>query len=249
MSVEIFTKERQVRGSFNNGEILEYKPIGFPQDGGFLKPYSNLFYWAHAWTPGKKSTIGLHPHQGFEICSFVLKGKINHFDTKQNKWISLSEGDVQVIRSGNGISHAEEIDAESEIFQIWFDPNLSVSLKEDATYNDYKSDDFIINDFSGGTIKTILGVNSPMKIKTENILINCYSLEDGIHSINLKIGMVYSFFILSGKINFNDNIYDSGTFFKIDDLENFKFKTDKDLKLFEIISPQNPSYKTYATMS
>ena len=31
--------------------------------------------------------------------------------------------------------------------------------------------------------------------------------------------------------------------------ENFKFKTDKDLKLFEIISPQNPSYKTYATMS
>ena len=46
-----------------------------------------------------KSTIGLHPHQGFEICSFVLKGKINHFDTKQNKWIPLSEGDVQIIRS------------------------------------------------------------------------------------------------------------------------------------------------------
>ena len=51
MSVEIFTKEQQARGSFNNGDILEYKPIGFPQDGGFLKPYSNLFYWAHAWTP------------------------------------------------------------------------------------------------------------------------------------------------------------------------------------------------------
>ena len=249
MSVEIFTKERQARGSFNNGEILEYKPIGFPQDGGFLKPYSNLFYWAHAWTPGNKSTIGLHPHQGFEICSFILKGSINHFDTKQNKWIPLSEGDVQVIRSGNGISHAEEIDAESEIFQIWFDPNLSVSLKEDATYDDYKSDDFTINDFSGGTIKTILGFDSPMKIKTEDILINCYNLEDGTHSINLKNGMVHSFFILSGKINFNDNIYDSGTFFKINDLENFKFNIDKEMKLFEIISPQNPSYKTYANLS
>ena len=71
MSVEIFTKEQQARGSFNNGEILEYKPIGFPQDGGFLKPYSNLFYWAHAWTPGEKSTIGLHPHQGFETVSYT----------------------------------------------------------------------------------------------------------------------------------------------------------------------------------
>ena len=85
MSVEVFTKEQQARGNFNNGEILEYKPIGFTQDGGDLKPYSNLFYWAHAWTPGNKSTIGLHPHQGFEICSFVLNGNINHFYTKQNK--------------------------------------------------------------------------------------------------------------------------------------------------------------------
>ena len=25
---------------------------------GKTKPYSNIFYWAHAWTPGSKSTIG-----------------------------------------------------------------------------------------------------------------------------------------------------------------------------------------------
>ena len=74
MKLEIYTIEDQARGHFNNGEILENKPIGFPGDGGKLKPYSNIFYWAHAWTGSKKSTIGLHPHQGFEICCFVLKG-------------------------------------------------------------------------------------------------------------------------------------------------------------------------------
>ena len=42
----------------------------------------------------------------------------------------LSKGDVQIIRSGNGISHAEEIDKNSEIFQIWFDPDLKKSLKK-----------------------------------------------------------------------------------------------------------------------
>ena len=71
INVEIVKREYQADGNFNNGEILEKKPIGFPQDGGLSKPYSNIFYWAHAWTNEKKSTIGLHPHQGFEICSFI----------------------------------------------------------------------------------------------------------------------------------------------------------------------------------
>ena len=116
--IEVYKKNEQAYGEFNNGEIIENKPIGFPGENNSLKAYSNLFYWAHAWTPNNKSTIGLHPHQGFEICSFILKGNINHFDTKQNKWIPLSKGDVQIIRSGNGISHAEEIKDHSEIFQI-----------------------------------------------------------------------------------------------------------------------------------
>ena len=82
MKVNFYPPSVQASGNFNFGEILEKKPIGFPQDGGLLKPFSNLFYWAHAWTPGKRSTIGLHPHQGFEICTFVLKGSINHYDTQ-----------------------------------------------------------------------------------------------------------------------------------------------------------------------
>ena len=31
MSINIFKKGDQADGSFNNGEILEKKPIGFPQ--------------------------------------------------------------------------------------------------------------------------------------------------------------------------------------------------------------------------
>ena len=75
MPVKIILKKIKLVGNFNEGEILEKKPIGFPQDGGAQRPYSNLFYWAHAFTSNKKSTIGLHPHRGFEICSFILKGK------------------------------------------------------------------------------------------------------------------------------------------------------------------------------
>ena len=42
MPVTVIPKEEQGKGAFNNGQILENKPLGFPQDNGLLKPYSNL---------------------------------------------------------------------------------------------------------------------------------------------------------------------------------------------------------------
>ena len=247
MKLEIYTIEDQARGHFNNGEILENKPIGFPGDGGKLKPYSNIFYWAHAWTGSKKSTIGLHPHQGFEICSFVLKGKINHFDTKQNSWIPLSEGDVQIIRSGNGISHSEELMENCEIFQIWFDPNLRVSLNKLASYDDYKSQDFQILDSKWKKTKIIKNENSKLKMDSEGIEIFQYSyLDNKNDEISLKLDKIHSFFIIDGEISINGKIISKGFFFTVRDQNLLKLKILSNSEIFRISSPKNVSYKTYS---
>ena len=245
MGISVYEKSDQASGSFNQGEILEKKPIGFPQDGGILKPYSNIFYWAHALTHYKKSTIGLHPHRGFEICSFVLKGKINHFDTVQNKWIPLEEGDVQVIRSGSGISHSEEICDNSEIFQIWFDPDLSKTLLKEASYNDYKSNEFLINYSKNKVMKNIIGSHSPVQIDSEGVSINEYFFEIGDHLIDINEGFIHSIFLMEGIMSFNGIEYSAGTFFTAQ-LENcFQTKVLEKAKVFEIISPIYPSYSTY----
>ena len=247
MKLEIYTIEDQARGHFNNGEILENKPIGFPGDGGKLKPYSNIFYWAHAWTGSKKSTIGLHPHQGFEICSFVLKGKINHFDTKQNSWIPLLEGDVQIIRSGNGISHSEELMENSEIFQIWFDQNLRVSLNKLASYDDYKSQDFQILDSKWKKTKIIKNENSRLKMDSEGIEIFQYSyLDNKNDEISLKLDKIHSFFIIDGEISINGKIISKGFFFTVRDQNLLKLKILSNSEIFRISSPKNVSYKTYS---
>lgn len=248
MAIEIFDKSHQAKGSFNNGEILENKPIGFPQDGGFIKPYSNLFYWAHAWTSEKKSTIGLHPHKGFEICSFVLKGSINHFDTNQNQWIPLKQGDVQVIRSGSGISHSEELEKNSEIFQIWFDPNLSNSLNENATYDDYKKESFKISKSKNSKVKRILGEGSPMELKSEGISINEYEFEPGNNQIHIKNNFIHSFYLVSGNIETNQVIFQE-SFIKVYDTNTFDFSNHEKVKIFEIISPMETTYKTYAELN
>ena len=247
MKIEIYQIKDQAKGNFNNGEILENKPIGFPGENGKLKPYSNIFYWAHAWTTNKKSTIGLHPHKGFEICSFVLKGKINHYDTNQKKWISLSEGDVQIIRSGSGISHSEELLENSEIFQIWFDPDVSKSIHKYPSYNDYKKNDFDIIDLKSKKIKLIKTENSIFKMDSEGIIIKEYYFKEKekYQKIEILENKIHSFFLLNGEIELDKKLIVKGDFFKVSDLKELDIKILSNSKVFEIVSPKILSYKTY----
>ena len=246
MGIKIIKKEQQAAGNFNNGEILEKKPIGFPQDMGGQKPYSNIFYWAHAWTPGKKSIIGLHPHQGFEICSFILNGKIKHYDSKEKKWIGLAKGDVQIIRSGNGISHAEEICEKSEIFQIWFDPDISKSLKEEATYDDYKNNSFPISKKEGIKTQILKGKGSPLKMKTENVKIKKHFINIKKHSFKINKKYNYSFFLLNGELIISGEKIKKGDFFIISNEKKIELESKTEVVLFEIKSPLKPTYNTYA---
>ena len=240
--IRIISKENQAKGNFNNGEILENKPIGFPQDGGTVKPYSNLFYWAHAWTPGKKSKIGLHPHKGFEICSFILKGNINHYDNKIDDWITLDEGDVQIIRSGSGISHAEEIDEDSEIFQIWFIPDLSVSLYENASYNDYKKDEFPVESNQNFTKKIIKGNKSPLSMKSEKIEINQNEINNGKIEISTSSNFTHSFFIIDGKISLENQKMEKSDFAILNNSNKIMIESSSNSIVFEIKSPSIPTY-------
>jgi len=147
-----------------------------------------------------RSTIGLHPHQGFEICSFVIEGSIKHFDSQQNKWIELKKGDAQIIRSGNGISHAEEILDNSRMFQIWFDPNISKTITQPATYSDYKHASFPILKKEKISITTIKGNDSPFQMDSEGIEIYEIKYDDGLHETNLDSKKIYSFFIKQGNL-------------------------------------------------
>ena len=240
--IRIISKDNQAKGNFNNGEILENKPIGFPQDGGIVKPYSNLFYWAHAWTPGKKSKIGLHPHKGFEICSFILKGNINHYDNKIDDWITLDEGDVQIIRSGSGISHAEEIDENSEIFQIWFIPDLSVSLYENASYNDYKKDEFPVESNQNFTKKIIKGNKSPLSMNSEKIEINQYEINTDKIEISTSSNFTHSFFIIDGKISLENQKMEKSDFAILNNSNKIMIESSSNSIVFEIKSPSIPTY-------
>jgi hypothetical protein len=246
MSIRIFPKNKQGYGAFNGGEIVENKPIGFPQDHSEIRPYSNLFYWAHARAV-TDSTIGLHPHQGFEICSFVLNGEIRHHDTKLKEWRSLKAGDVQIIRAGNGISHSEFMAQDAEMFQIWFDPNLQKTLSQPASYDDYAASTFPVSDLgNGGKLTTVAGEGSPFTMDTPGIEVLRISLPaDQAYSLQLDDSAMASLYVLKGTANINGEQVAVSDFVLSGDASALAIEAETEVEVFVILSPRETDYPTY----
>lgn len=241
--IKITTKDRQAYGEFNGGQIVENKPIGFPQDGGDIKPFSTLFYWAYAEAK-MDSTIGLHPHKGFEIMSFILKGSIRHFDTKQRTWISLEAGDVQIIRAGNGIQHAEHMNQGSAMFQIWLDPNLNETLSHEATYSDYKADDFPKIEENGVTKTTYIGEDSPFQLFTKGTTIQTFDFSEKA-VLNLEENRFYSIYVQNGCGSIDGDSFGANDFIQIENESSIEFQSLEATRLFVIASPKELNYMTY----
>lgn len=244
MPFELLKKDDQVIGSFNGGAIRENRPVVI-SNGKSFKPYSNIFYWAHAWSD-QGSLLSEHPHEGFEIMSFILSGEIEHYDTKNKVWKPLKKGDVQIIRAGNGINHAENFKSGSEIFQIWIDPDLSKTLTMDASYNDYKSDSFPVTTKETMIIKDYKGDNSPLEMEASifsirEIILKCAEIKMELNERN-----IYSLYLLDGKIGINGCEMEKDDYIKIETETNMLIKVlQENSKIFLIESPFRPNYKTY----
>ncbi len=247
MAIRIIPKERQAQGGFNGGEIVENKPIGFPREGGVLRPYSYLFYWAYA-EANVDSTIGLHPHEGFEIMSFVLKGSIRHFDTKLNEWRSLKAGDAQIIRAGSGVSHSEFMAKGGAMFQIWFDPNLNKTLHQPASYDDYASDSFPISKDGDMTIKTYIGKDSPVALDTPNLEVQRFNFEKANHRQALAAGNIYSLYVIDGNFKINGEAVKAADFAILTGEEELVIESDGTGDVFMVSLPEELEYMTYTEM-
>ncbi|HNO71548.1 MAG TPA: pirin family protein [Bacteroidia bacterium] len=245
--IKIISKEEQAQGAFDQGKILERKPIGFPQDGGKQQPYSTLFYWAHAWS-NAGGLIGEHPHKGFEIMSFVLSGEIEHYDSNLKGWKKLNEGDVQIIRAGSGITHAEKINPNSSIFQIWFDPDLSKTLSKAASYNDYAASTFPIHEEADMKTKVFVG-GTEINMDSKVDYIQEITFTTGQKQFPLNPEAVYSFFILEGALSFNNHQMQKGDYAIVKEESTMDFSTiEKGTRIFIIKTPLKPGFATYAEM-
>ncbi|NOU92842.1 pirin [Paenibacillus sp. LMG 31456] len=163
MTITIYPPEKQAVGNFDGGKITELKPIGFPGEGSAVKGIGPLFYWA--WAHSKKEGhIPMHPHQAFEIITYMVNAKAEHSDTLGTSSI-VEAGGLQVMQTGSGVSHSERfIGPDSEGFQIWFEPYIREALQRKPTYNQFDHEAFPVVETTGLTVKTVLGEGSPVEL-------------------------------------------------------------------------------------
>jgi len=165
MDIKVIKPQDQAEGEFDGGNIVEQKPIGFSGEGSLISRLGPLFYWAWATSEGDGS-IGFHPHRGFEILTYIVKGSGRHRDTL-GTISDVSAGGAQVMQTGSGVSHAESIVGPFEGFQIWFEPYLNDAIQRTPTYTKYEHEDFPIHSANGVTVKTVLGGRSPVQLVTD----------------------------------------------------------------------------------
>lgn len=247
MPIRVIPVKEQAVGQFNGGEILENKPIGFPGEGGNVTAYSSLFYWAHAWSE-VGSTIGLHPHKGFEILSFVISGEIEHYDSQIRSWTPLRTGDAQIIRSGKGISHSERLLPGSHIFQIWLDPDLNKSLQQPASYNDYKSGNIPTGTWGNFPARVYAGKGGIIQMDTPEIEIKQVQIPKGVHSLALSSERMYSFYLIVGELNLATQTMMEDDFCIVSTEATLEIEATLDSEIFVIDSPLKPPYITYRQM-
>jgi len=169
MQTLIYGPTLQATGGFDGGKIKEQKPIGFPGEGSAVRRVGPLFYWAWA-TAEKDGYIPLHPHQAFEIMTYVLQGKAEHGDTLGTR-STVGPGGAQVMQTGSGVSHEERfVGPDMEGFQIWFEPHIEKALRMTPTYKQYEHEEFPIAAQDGVVKKTVLGEGSPIKLVTDALM-------------------------------------------------------------------------------
>ena len=114
------------------------------------------------WIAGGKG-FPMHPHQDFEIFSYVLEGSISHKDSMGNG-STVKAGGIQYMTAGSGVMHSEFNPSATDpmkLLQIWLIP-ATRGAKPRYEVMDLSPEDkdgklalFISEDGRDGTIRTL----------------------------------------------------------------------------------------------
>lgn len=237
--IQIIKKSDQFNDVIFGGRFHANKPVFNGKSN--VKPYSSLYYWSNGYV-NENCEFGLHPHEGFEIMTFLFEGTIEHYDTATKVWTPLNEGDFQIIQSNSGIQHQEKVAKNSRAFQIWFDPNFYEAVKLTPSYIDYHSKDFQPKEIDG--IKTVnyIGKDSSVKALTPNLTVKKLIFDKQTKTnISLNQNMSYTFYVLNGQGLADNQAIEKDDAIRISDAT--KFPLDFQGELFYIETPTKLEYK------
>jgi redox-sensitive bicupin YhaK (pirin superfamily) len=150
-----------------------------------------------------------HPHRGIETVTYMLKGSVDHEDSRGNAG-SVHAGDVQWMTAGSGIIHSEmpkPVNSQMGGFQLWV--NLPRSHKMmDPRYQEITHDQIpTVSPSKGVTIRVICGMVQGVKGPVRDIVADPEYLD-----VSMDPNTVFSHTVKEGYTAFTYVIGGEGTF-------------------------------------
>lgn len=147
-----------------------------------------------------------HPHRGFEAITYMFTGSIEHKDNLGNH-STVTSGGAQRFTAGRGIEHSEMPDSQgfSNGIQLW----INLAKKDKGMkpgYQQVDEENIPLLNIDGGTIRVIVGEESPVKLHTPVRYLNV-KLEQGA-SLHESVPEEFRGFIylLDGQLKVNNKI-------------------------------------------
>ncbi len=172
-----------------------------------------------------------HPHRGFEAITYLFNGSIRHEDNLGNA-STVHGGGAQRFTAGRGIVHSEMPNEKNPTrgIQLWI--NLPQRLKKiKPGYQQVNHDEFPINDFDGGQVKTIVGQDSPLEIKTPIVYLELKLNAAASHNETITKGMRGLIYMVDGETDIDGQIYETADTAFFDDESKIKITAQKESRL------------------
>ncbi len=121
---------------------------------------------AEDWFP--RGVFDNHPHRGIETVTYVLAGRLDHYDSRGNQG-SIGVGDAQWMTAGRGVIHNEVPAADSVVHSLQLWVNLPAAQKmAEPRYQDLVGAKMPVRREPGVEVRVFSGVSGAVRAPTLN---------------------------------------------------------------------------------
>jgi quercetin 2,3-dioxygenase len=117
----------------------------------------------------EKGAFDVHPHRGIETLTYIIDGRIEHYDNATGAGGILEKGDLQFMTAGRGVLHNESpLDGEKvHLLQLWVNLPRKYKMVK-PRYQNMHAKDMPVREENGALIRVYSGSSGDMVSNTLN---------------------------------------------------------------------------------